>query len=300
MKFKPKIMKVHDSDLKSQICEKVLRSLPDWFGIESAILDYIKDVRAMETWSVVIDNEEIGFISVNKHNSSTAEIHVMGILPSFHGQSIGSNLVQVVERNLFSQGFKFLTVKTLGESRSNTEYDLTRKFYLRIGFSPLEEFKTLWGEANPCLMLVKALRAQENVFEFGQVHHIEYYVDDLKRSNVFWKWFMPAMGYSKSNEWDGGISWSHHNGTYMVFVQVENSFLFSKNNRQGNGLNHIAFMGRSIAELDQLQKELENREVKILKRKGEYLCFEDPNLFAVEVYANKDSIKNEDWEMELK
>lgn len=286
MKSKPKILKVQNSDLKSQLCEKVLRSLPDWFGIESAIIDYIKDVRAMETWSVVVDNEEIGFLSVNKHNSSTAEIHVMGILPSFHGQSIGTNLVQIVEQDLFAQGFKFLTVKTLSESRPNKEYDLTRKFYLRSGFLPLEEFKTLWGEANPCLMLVKALKSQSGIFQFGQVHHIEYYVDDLKRSNAFWNWFMPVMGYSKSSEWDGGISWSHSNGTYLVFVQVENKFLNSKNTRHGNGLNHIAFMGRSIAELDQLQKQLESREVKVLKRKGEYLCFEDPNLFAVEVYAN--------------
>lgn len=282
--------KIIDEDLKSHICEKVLRSLPDWFGIESAIIDYIKDVRAMETWSVTIGSEEVGFLSVNKHNSSTAEIHVMGILPSFHGQSIGTNLVQVVERDLFAQGFKFMTVKTLSESRPNREYDLTRKFYLRAGFLPLEEFKTLWGEANPCLMLVKALKGQQVIFEFGQVHHIEYYVDDLSRSNAFWNWLMPVMGYSKSSEWDSGISWSHTNGTYLVFVQVENKFLNSKNTRQGNGLNHIAFMGRSISELDQLQKELERRETKILKRKDEYLCFEDPNLFAVEVYAEQESI----------
>lgn len=290
MNFQSKIMKIHDAELKSQICEKVLRSLPDWFGIESAIIDYIKDVQAMETWSVTIDSEEVGFLSVNKHNSSTAEIHVMGILPSFHGQNIGTNLVHAVEKELFTQGFKFLTVKTLSESRPNKEYDLTRKFYLRTGFLPLEEFKTLWGEANPCLMLVKSLMSQKDIFEFGQVHHIEYYVDDLSRSNAFWNWFMPVMGYSKSSEWDGGVSWSHSNGTYLVFVQVENRFLNSKNTRQGNGLNHIAFMGRSISELDQLQKELERREVKILKRKNEYLCFEDPNLFAVEVYAEKESI----------
>lgn len=290
MKSKPKILKLHDSDSKSQLCKKILRALPDWFGIEPAIIDYIKGVRGMETWSVVVDNEEIGFLSVNKHNSSTAEIYVMGILPSFHGQSIGTNLVRVVERDLYAQGFKFLTVKTLSESRPNKEYDLTRKFYLRAGFSPLEEFKTLWGEANPCMMLVKTLKSQKGVFEFGQVHHIEYYVDDLKRSNAFWNWFMPVMGYSKSSEWDGGISWSHSNGTYLVFVQVKNKFLNSKNTRQGNGLNHIAFMGRSMAELDQLQTQLENREIKILKRKEEYLCFEDPNLFAIEVYANTDSI----------
>lgn len=144
MKSKQKILK-KNSDLKSQLGEKILRSLPDWFGIESAIIDYIKDVRAMETWSVVVDNEEIGFLSVNKHNSSTAEIHVMGILPSFHGQSIGTNLVQIVEQDLFAQGFKFLTVKTLSDSRPNKEYDLTRKFYLRSGFLPLEEFKTLYS-----------------------------------------------------------------------------------------------------------------------------------------------------------
>ncbi len=289
MSHKCNFRKVTDADSRSQLCEKVLRSLPDWFGIESAILDYIKDVRVMETWSVIVDGKDVGFLSVNKHNSSTAEIHVMGILPSFHGQSIGTTLVQMAEQDLLEQGFKFLTVKTLSESRPNKEYDLTRKFYLRSGFLPLEEFKTLWGEANPCLMLVKALKSQKGAFEFGQVHHIEYYVDDLQRSNLFWSWFMPVMGYSKSSEWNGGISWSHSNGTYLVFVQVENKFLNSKNTRQGNGLNHIAFMGRSIPDLDQLQRDLENRNVKILKRDGNYLCFEDPNLFAVEVYANKDS-----------
>ncbi len=290
MSYRPAFLKVHNENLKSKLCEKILRSLPDWFGIESAIIDYIKDVRTMETWSVVVDNEEVGFLSINKHNISTAEIHVMGILPSFHGQKIGTNLVQAVEQDLFAQGLKFLTVKTLSGSRPNKEYDLTRQFYLRSGFLPLEEFKTLWGEANPCLMMVKVLKSQKGAFEFGQVHHIEYYVDNLQRSNFFWNWFMLVMGYSKSSEWEDGVSWSHSNGTYLVFVQVEKKFLSSSNTRHGNGLNHIAFMGGSLSELDLLQKELKNREIKILKRKENYLCFEDPNLFAVEVYAARELV----------
>ena len=130
----------------------------------------------------------------------------------------------------------------------------------------------------------------EGSFEFGQVHHIEYYVDNLQRSNSFWNWFMQVMGYSKSSEWEEGVSWSHSNGTYLVFVQVEKKFLNSSNTRHGNGLNHIAFRGGSLSELDLLQKELESREIKILKRKENYLCFEDPNLFAVEVYAIKESV----------
>lgn len=149
-----KIAKLENPFEKSRVCEKILRSLPEWFGIESAILDYIKDVQTMETW-VAIEKEVIGFISLNKHNQYTAEIHVMGILQEFHGKNIGSTLLQKAEESLAEQGFKFLTVKTLSESRPDKNYDKTRRFYLKSGFTPIEEFKTLWGEHNPCLMLVK-------------------------------------------------------------------------------------------------------------------------------------------------
>ena len=93
------------------------------------------------------------------------------------------------------------------------------------------------------------------------------------------------MGYLKFQEFAEGVSWAHKNGTYLVFVQVEKQFLNAKNTRQGNGLNHIAFMGRSTAHLDELQIELEQKKIKIIKRSDGYLCFEDPNEFAVEVYC---------------
>jgi heme-degrading monooxygenase HmoA/ribosomal protein S18 acetylase RimI-like enzyme len=144
---------------KSKVCEKILRSLPQWFGIESAIIDYIKDVQSMETW-VAIDSDVVGFISVNKHNQQTAEIHVMGLLSEHHGKKIGSELIRTVEVSLNSQNFKFLTVKTLSENRPDENYDKTRKFYLKYGFTPVDEFKSLWGEHNPCLMMVKSLAPQ--------------------------------------------------------------------------------------------------------------------------------------------
>jgi catechol 2,3-dioxygenase-like lactoylglutathione lyase family enzyme len=122
--------------------------------------------------------------------------------------------------------------------------------------------------------------------EFGQVHHLEYYVNDLKRSNEFWGWLLSGFGYNRAAEWESGVSWAHKNGTYLVFCQVNQEFLEAGNTRQGNGLNHIAFQGGSIADLDKLQKELEARQIKILQREGDYLCFEDPNNFAVEIYAS--------------
>lgn len=121
--------------------------------------------------------------------------------------------------------------------------------------------------------------------EFGQVHHIEYYVKDLTISNVFWDWFMKELNYTKISQWDDGVSWEHSTGTYICFVQVESQNLAIENDRQGNGLNHLAFQGASKLKLDEMQKQLEARNIKILKRKEEYLCFEDPNDFAVEIYA---------------
>lgn len=151
------IVQIHNPEKKSEICDQILRALPLWFGIESAIVDYVNDIKPMETWAIEIDAKIIGFASINKHNEYTAEIHVMGILEAYHRQGLGKKILQSCEISLGQQGFKYLTVKTLSDSRPNNEYDQTREFYLKYGFIPIEEFKTLWGEDNPCLMLIKNL-----------------------------------------------------------------------------------------------------------------------------------------------
>lgn len=149
------IKNINIPEERSKICDKILRSLPKWFGIESSIVDYVKDVAIMETWASYSNNELNGFISVNKHNTATAEIHVIGVSESFHKQGIGKLLIQEAEKYLAEQDFKYLTVKTLSELRSDENYEKTRHFYLAMGFSPVEVFKTLWGEHNPCLLMIK-------------------------------------------------------------------------------------------------------------------------------------------------
>ncbi|NOT78932.1 MAG: hypothetical protein HOP07_08000 [Bacteriovoracaceae bacterium] len=123
--------------------------------------------------------------------------------------------------------------------------------------------------------------------EYGQIHHVEYYVNDLASSNEFWSWFSPILGYKEFQKWEEGISYLHNNGTYIVFVQVLDKYLSHENNRQGNGLNHIAFMGGTDDQLNELVIQLEKRNIKILKRLESYLCFEDPNKFAIEIYAKE-------------
>jgi ribosomal protein S18 acetylase RimI-like enzyme len=142
---------------RGQICNDLLRALPLWFGIEEAIRQYALDVEQMPTFVAYERSRAIGFVSLNRHNEWTAEVHVMAIHPDFHRRGVGRDLIEAAESHLRKLNFQFLSVKTLSPSRPNKEYEMTRKFYFAMGFRPVEEFKTLWGEANPCLFMIKSL-----------------------------------------------------------------------------------------------------------------------------------------------
>jgi ribosomal protein S18 acetylase RimI-like enzyme len=141
----------------ARICNDILRSLPLWFGIESAIQRYVSDVEKMPMFVGYVGGKPIAFLSLNLHNKWTAEIHVMGVRPEFHRRGIGKRLLMIAENHLIKRNFEFLTVKTLSSSRSDRGYGITRKFYFSTGFRPVEEFKTLWSESNPCLLMIKSL-----------------------------------------------------------------------------------------------------------------------------------------------
>jgi GNAT superfamily N-acetyltransferase len=134
-----------------------MRSVPDWFGIEESIVQYAKDIEAMETYVAEASGKAVGFVTVNRHNASSAELHVMAVEREHHGRRIGRGLVEHAEAVLVSRGCEFLQVKTLGPSRPDANYERTRGFYLHLGFKPLEE-NDLWGDVNPCLIMVKHLR----------------------------------------------------------------------------------------------------------------------------------------------
>ena len=81
----------------------------------------------------------------------------MGVRPERHGRGIGTALVEAAEAFLRERGIEYLQVKTLGPSQPSEAYARTRRFYRARGFRPLEELTAIWGEANPCLIMVKRL-----------------------------------------------------------------------------------------------------------------------------------------------
>jgi ribosomal protein S18 acetylase RimI-like enzyme len=137
--------------------EKILRALPEWFGQEDSTLQYIKDADTMQSMLAKDGDDVIGFITIRKHFPEAAEMHCLGVLPTHHRTGVGKQLVNALEEHLIEEGVKFLQVKTVADSRDCKAYAKTRKFYIGVGFTPLEIFPTLWDEANPCLLLVKSL-----------------------------------------------------------------------------------------------------------------------------------------------
>jgi len=133
-----------------------MRALPDWFGIESSIVEYRQALESMETY-VACDHERVvGFIAIEEHNQFSSEIHVIAVRPDYRNMGHGRALVHYAEQLLISRSMTYFHVKTLGSSHPSPHYAETRKFYHSLGFRPLEE-NALWGEYNPCLMMVKCI-----------------------------------------------------------------------------------------------------------------------------------------------
>jgi len=142
---------------KAAVCEPILRSLPQWFGIEEAIVHYVGEIEHLPTFLAYQADPVIGFLSVKIHNSYAAEVYVMGIRAEAQRHGIGQALMQQAEAFLRGQAVEYLQVKTLAPSHPDLNYAKTRAFYLAVGFRPLEELTELWGEQNPCLLMIKRL-----------------------------------------------------------------------------------------------------------------------------------------------
>jgi GNAT superfamily N-acetyltransferase len=99
----------------------------------------------------------IGFASLKQHTHYSAEVYVMAVLPEAHRKGIGRALISQSQNWLKDRSVEYLQVKTLGPSHPDESYAKTRAFYERMGFRPLEEFKQIWNEDNPCLIMVKKL-----------------------------------------------------------------------------------------------------------------------------------------------
>jgi N-acetylglutamate synthase-like GNAT family acetyltransferase len=142
---------------QSSVCIPILRLLPEWFGIEAAILNYEREIESLPTFQAKDKGRVIGFLSLKQHTPYSAEIYVMAVHPDSRRGGIGKALVKSAEAYARGLGIEFMQVKTLGPSHPDEGFAQTRAFYEAMGFRPMEEFSHIWDKDNPCLILVKRL-----------------------------------------------------------------------------------------------------------------------------------------------
>ena len=102
-------------------------------------------------------DQVIGFVTLRETSADALELHVMGVLPSWHRRGIGRALVERAASYARAEGYSLLHVKTLAPSDPDPGYAATRAFYASVGFRPLEVLPQVWGPENPCLLLVRPL-----------------------------------------------------------------------------------------------------------------------------------------------
>jgi GNAT superfamily N-acetyltransferase len=137
--------------------ERILRSLPRWFGIEEALVKYVADTASRPTFAAQIDGQLVGFITLTQHFPEAWEVHCIAVAAESRNVGVGTALLQRAERYAADRGAKFLQVKTVAATSPSAEYAQTRKFYEAKGFTSLEVFPELWHPRNPALQLIKLL-----------------------------------------------------------------------------------------------------------------------------------------------
>lgn len=143
-----------DLDAKEQ-CEAILRSIPQWFGIEEALVHYVSDTSVLPTFAIQSPGRLEAFVTLREHFPKAWEVHCMAVRADARRKGHGKALMIHAEDWLVGQSVDVLQVKTVAQKKAPSPYDETRPFYYAMGFTPLEIFPELWAPQNPCLQLVK-------------------------------------------------------------------------------------------------------------------------------------------------
>jgi len=150
------IRKIEIEDIPA--CTSILRSLPQWFGIEQAILNYEQSLNDLDGYVAEDGSSIVGFVGLKRYGAFSIEIHIIGIQPERRSSGIGKKLLEYVEENATTPSTRLLHTKTLAPSSPDENFAETRLFWKSSGYIPMEA-NELWGTDNPCQIMVKPIRS---------------------------------------------------------------------------------------------------------------------------------------------
>ena len=146
------ILEITEKNLKQEITDKILHTLPEWFELEEGIQDYVRNVIKYPFFVYEAKGQQIGFVSLKPISHKRLEIYVMAILPNYHRKGVGTKLIDRCKQYMIENKYEEILVKTLSDKSNDIHYKQTREFYISQGFKIFKESNE-WGESNPCVIL---------------------------------------------------------------------------------------------------------------------------------------------------
>jgi predicted N-acetyltransferase YhbS len=139
-------------------CDAIILTLPYHFGNEAGRAECARAVRSQDGLVAVDGGEVVGFLTLARHDSRSAEITWMAVRADRRGHGIGRRLVERAAGDLSHVGVELLAVLTVADSepdeRESDNYADTRAFYRAVGFVALREL-ALEGWDERAVILVR-------------------------------------------------------------------------------------------------------------------------------------------------
>ena len=149
------VLEITDGSLKKKYTEQILRLLPEWFGCEESLVEYVETVEKYPFFGAFTEEECVGFFSGLIHHERTGDIYVCGLHPNHHRKGLGKELYKTLEQYFINQGCEYAMVKTLSSLHTDKHYAITREFYKAVGFKEFYTDHRMWSKEHPCLIMIK-------------------------------------------------------------------------------------------------------------------------------------------------
>ncbi|GAB5416883.1 MAG: hypothetical protein Crog4KO_17500 [Crocinitomicaceae bacterium] len=124
--------------------------------LEDMMSDYLNNPESEELWFTKIEKDVpigVGYCVPEKFTEGTYNLLAIAVSKDVQGKGIGASLMQYIEESLKNKGARVLIVDT----SSDDQFELTRKFYLKLGYLQEAVIRDFWSEGDDKVVFWKKL-----------------------------------------------------------------------------------------------------------------------------------------------
>lgn len=124
--------------------------------LDDMISDYFNNEESEDIWFTAVDNDlaiSIGYCAPEKLTEGTYNLYAIALHKDFQGKGVGGEMMTYIEQELIKKQARLLIVETSG----TPEYELTRKFYLKYGYTQEATIRDFYTEGDDKVVFCKKL-----------------------------------------------------------------------------------------------------------------------------------------------